>query len=79
MLREFHIKNLQQKMRLAERMVGLNQTLAENKLMAESHVEKFVVDADLVRFVVGKGGVNIKRARYFGFISKEQARQETRL
>lgn len=63
MLREFHMKNLQQKMRLAERMVGLNQTLAENKLMAESHIEKFVVDADLVRFVVGKGGVNIKRAR----------------
>ena len=64
MLREFHMKNLQQKMRLAERMVGLSQTLAENKLIAESHIEKFVVDADLVRFAVGKGGVNIKRARF---------------
>ena len=81
MLREFHIKNLQQKMRLAERMVGLNQTLAENKLMAESHVEKFVVDADLVRFVVGKGGVNIKRARYFwlNIILRESIRQQTKL
>ena len=64
MLREFHIKNLQQKMRLAERMVGLNQTLAENKLIAEANVEKFTVDADMVRFVVGQKGVNIKRARF---------------
>ena len=64
MMQEFHIKNLQQKMKLAERMVGLNQTLAENRMIAEASVEKFSVDSDMVRFVVGQKGVNIKQARY---------------
>ena len=64
MLNEFHIKNLQQRMKLAEKVHDLNSTLEQSKLVAESNCEKFTVDPDLRKFVYGTKGENIIKARY---------------
>jgi fragile X mental retardation protein len=63
MLKEFHVKNLQQRMKLAEKVHDLNSTLEQSKLVAESNCEKFTVDPDLRKFVYGTKGENIIKAR----------------
>jgi hypothetical protein len=76
MIGEFHIKNLQQKKHLAERVVEAQKALEQSKLVAErfanrnvflkmisSCSEKFTVDPDLLKFVVGHKGINIQKAR----------------
>ena len=77
MIGEFHIKNLQQKKHLAERVVEAQKALEQSKLVAERLVnrnefffkifsscsEKFTVDPDLLKFVVGHKGINIQKAR----------------
>jgi hypothetical protein len=76
MIGEFHIKNLQQKKHLAERVVEAQKALEQSKLVAERFVnrndflkmisscsEKFTVDPDLLKFVVGHKGINIQKAR----------------
>ena len=63
MLKEFHIRNLQQKNKIDEKMTDLTKTLEESKLVAEAAVEKFEVDRDLLKFVVGSKGSNIQAAR----------------
>ena len=64
MLKEFHIRNLQQKNKIFEKMNDLTKTLEESKLVAEAAVETFKVDRDLLKFVVGSKGSNIQAARY---------------
>ena len=64
MLKEFHVKNLQQRMKLAEKVHELNSTLEQSKLVAESNCEKFTVDPDLRKFVYGTKGENIIKARF---------------
>jgi len=63
MIKEFHIKNLAQKMKLAERLTECQVKLEQSKLVAESSCEKFKVDSDLLKFVVGTKGANITKAR----------------
>jgi len=63
MIKEFHIKNLLQKMRLADRLTEVQEKLEQSKLVAESSCEKFKVDGDLLKFVVGTKGANITKAR----------------
>lgn len=63
MIKEFHIKNLMQKMRLADRLSESQKMLEQSKLVAESCCEKFKVDPELVKFVVGTKGSNIAKAR----------------
>ncbi|CAG5105041.1 Oidioi.mRNA.OKI2018_I69.chr1.g1781.t2.cds [Oikopleura dioica] len=63
MISEFHLKNLHQKKHLAERVVEAQKALEQSKLVAESCSEKFNVDPDLLKFVVGHKGVNIQKAR----------------
>lgn len=63
MLKEFHIRNLIQKSKLAEKVNDLNTTLERTRIIAESISEKFQVDSDLLKYVLGQKGVNIQRAR----------------
>jgi len=63
MLKEFHIRNLIQKSKLAEKVNDLNATLEQTRIIAESISEKFQVDSDLLKYVLGQKGVNISRAR----------------
>ena len=63
MLKEFHIRNLSQKSKLAEKVNALNDTLEQTRIIAESISEKFQVDSDLLKYVLGTKGVNIQRAR----------------
>ena len=63
MLKEFHIRNLSQKSKLAEKVNALNDTLEQTRIIAESISEKFQVDSDLLKYVLGQKGVNIQRAR----------------
>lgn len=63
MLKEFHIRNLNQKLKLAEKVEALNDTLEKSRIIAESISEKFQVDSDLLKYVLGQKGVNIQRAR----------------
>ena len=64
MIQEFHIKNLMQKMHLAGRVTEAQKHLEQSKLVAESNCEKFTVDSELLKFVVGSKGINIQKARY---------------
>ena len=64
MIKEFHINNLSQKMKLAERLTEVQEKLEQSKLVAESSCEKFNVDPELIKFVVGAKGSNIQKARY---------------
>jgi len=63
MLKEFHIRNLSQKSKLAEKVNALNDTLEQTRIIAESISERFQVDSDLLKYVLGQKGVNIQRAR----------------
>jgi len=63
MLKEFHIRNLIQKSKLAEKVNALNEHLEQTRIIAESISEKFQVDSDLLKYVLGQKGVNIQRAR----------------
>jgi len=63
MLKEFHVTNLQQKMKLAERVSDLTEALQQSKMVAESNCERFAVDRQLLKYVVGARGVNINNAR----------------
>jgi len=63
MIKEFHINNLSQKMKLAERLTEVQEKLEQSKLVAESSCEKFKVDPELIKFVVGSKGSNIQKAR----------------
>ena len=63
MIQEFHINNLSQKMKLAERLTEVQGKLEQSKLVAESNCEKFKVEPELIKFVVGAKGANIQKAR----------------
>lgn len=63
MIKEFHIKNLMQKRHIAEKLTNAQKDLEKSKLVAESCCEKFKVDGDLLKFVVGTKGNNIGKAR----------------
>ena len=63
MLKDFHIRNLIQKSKLAEKVNALNEHLEQTRIIAESISEKFQVDSDLLKYVLGQKGVNIQRAR----------------
>lgn len=76
MLKEFHIRNLQQKNKIDEKMTDLTKTLEESKLVAEAAVEKFEVDRDLLKFVVGSKGSNIQAARKIKGVMKVEIDDE---
>jgi len=63
MMKDFHIKNLEQKAKLAEKVTELTTSLEKSKKLAESNTEKFQVDKDLLKYVVGAKGTNIIKAR----------------
>jgi len=63
MMKDFHIKNLEQKAKLAEKVTELTTSLEKSKKLAESNTEKFQVDKDLLKYVVGTKGINIIKAR----------------
>lgn len=63
MLKDFHIRNLNQKAKLAEKVNDLNATLEQTRIIAESISEKFQVDSDLLKYVLGQKGINITRAK----------------
>jgi len=63
MMKDFHIKNLEQKAKLAEKVTELTSSLEKSKKLAESNTEKFQVDKDLLKYVVGTKGINIIKAR----------------
>lgn len=63
MMKEFHVKNLEQKAKLAEKVSELTTNLEKSKKLAESNTEKFQVDKDLMKYVVGTKGINIIKAR----------------
>jgi len=50
-------------MHLAERVKQEQARLEQSKMVAESSSEKFAVDPDLLKFVVGTKGANIHKAR----------------
>jgi len=77
MMKDFHIKNLEQKAKLADKVTELTTSLEKSKRIAESNTEKFQVDKDLLKYVVGTKGINIIKARKVKGVIQIEIEDET--
>jgi len=63
MLKDFHIRMLEQKVEMIQKINELRDSLEKAKMIAENNSEKFSVDPSLLKYVVGAKGANISKAR----------------
>ena len=63
MLKDFHIRMLEQKVEMIQKINELRDSLEKAKMIAENNSEKFSVHPSLLKYVVGAKGANISKAR----------------
>ena len=69
MLKDFHIRMLEQKVEMIQKINELRDSLEKAKMIAENNSEKFSVDPSLLKYVVGAKGANISKARCVHLVS----------
>ena len=69
MLKDFHIRMLEQKVEIIQKINELRDSLEKAKMIAENNSEKFRVDPSLLKYVVGAKGANISKARCVHLVS----------